>query len=285
MKGRFRRCGSLAKCASSTFVAVFFAWLATQSGANAAVYTLTDGNTSVGVDLNSSAGMNSWNVDGLNQMRQQWFWYRIGSSGSELDLSSISASPTVTPFGTRQVTALYNSADGTFGVKLTYQIAGNSVGSGVSGYNEQIRIYNYSAAPLDFHFFQYTDLNLQNTAGGQSANIAHDASGFTVASQNGGGASFSQSDTPSGSRGEAALYNQTLTKLTDGNPTDLNNVTSAGAGDVTWALQWDLSIAAGTSVPISLSASLLVPEPSVLALLALGGAIFARRFNRNRNCK
>lgn len=47
------------------------------------ILTLTDGNSSVSLSLSGpSAGMNSWTVDGQNQLSDQWFYYRVGDSGA-----------------------------------------------------------------------------------------------------------------------------------------------------------------------------------------------------------
>ncbi|MDB6109574.1 MAG: hypothetical protein JWR69_1324, partial [Pedosphaera sp.] len=49
-----------------------------------------------------------------------------------------------------------------------------------------------------------------------------------------------------------------------------------GPGNVTWALQWDLTIAAGGTALISKDKYLeiIVPEPSTFALTGLGLAAF-----------
>ena len=50
----------------------------------AAASTITDGGSTAQIDLASDSGMYSWTVNGVNQMTRQWFWYRIGSSGSAI---------------------------------------------------------------------------------------------------------------------------------------------------------------------------------------------------------
>lgn len=48
---------------------------------------LTDLNSVVSIDPSSSWGMHTWTVDGVDQMYQQWFWYRIGAAGGSLPLT------------------------------------------------------------------------------------------------------------------------------------------------------------------------------------------------------
>jgi hypothetical protein len=82
---------------------------------------------------------------------------------------------------------------------------------------------------------------------------------------------------PGANRAEVGLFPQTLNALNDGGKTDLGNIGGPLTGDVTWAFQWDLVIAPGTSAQISKDKYLtvLVPEPSALALLAIGAVGYA----------
>ena len=50
---------------------------------------LTDFNSTVVIDPTSQAGMYTWTVDGVDQMWQQWFWYRIGSAGPEQSIDTL----------------------------------------------------------------------------------------------------------------------------------------------------------------------------------------------------
>ena len=54
--------------------------------------TLQDGNTTVTIDPNNPAdGVNSWTVNGVNQLLQQWFWYRIGNTGPAYSIDTLGA--------------------------------------------------------------------------------------------------------------------------------------------------------------------------------------------------
>ena len=63
--------------------------LATTSQAYVQTVTLANGNSTALVDVGSSAGMYNWTVDGVNQLAQQWFWYRVGSANGESPISAL----------------------------------------------------------------------------------------------------------------------------------------------------------------------------------------------------
>src|SRR5271165_3106552 len=84
-------------------LSVFTMALAPQSQASV---TLTDQNSTVLIDPTSQAGVYNWTVDGINNLYQQWFWYRIGSTGGQSSIDTISA-PSITLSGTNGVNLSY----------------------------------------------------------------------------------------------------------------------------------------------------------------------------------
>jgi len=54
---------------------------------------LTDQNTTVTIDPVNGAGVYSWLVNGVEQLFQQWFWYRVGSTGGESPLETLDNTP------------------------------------------------------------------------------------------------------------------------------------------------------------------------------------------------
>jgi hypothetical protein len=248
--------------------------------AQATVYTIADGTSQVLVDPTSSAGLFSWTINGVNQLAQQWYWFRIGPAGGESAVSSLSA-PVVTQAygaGGRELTAVYSNTQLGLGIKLSYSLSG---GLNSGGLNESISINNLTGSPLDIHFFRYADLDLNGAPGGQS-----------VAIQTSGGLPYKAIQTLPGigsatttlisspNSAEAAFFNSTLVSLNDGNPTSFaGGSLTAGPGDVTHAFEWDYSIAANSSKLISVIQS--VPEPSSLALLVSGAALWALRRRQN----
>ena len=78
-------------------------------------------------------------------------------------------------------------------------------------------INNLTAAPLDFHFFQYSDFDLGGVAGGQTIQLGKDLSDtrFNEAYQTGPGAILDESITvaaPGANHREAGLFNATLVR-------------------------------------------------------------------------
>ena len=59
---------------------VVFFMLAVTATAQAALYTLTDDNSTAVIEGGSSAGVGTWTIDGTDHMFQQWFWYRVGNT-------------------------------------------------------------------------------------------------------------------------------------------------------------------------------------------------------------
>lgn len=238
--------------------------------------TLTSGNSLVNIDPFNQMGMNTWYVDGQNQLYQQWFWYRVGSN-REYSIDTISA-PSIVQNSANQVTSTYTGTG--FNVSIVYNLQGGAAGSGDSTVNETITINNTTASALDFHFFQYSDYNL----GGVDQDVVQIQPGFGYALVKSGPISFGEVVTsPSANNGEVAPYNQTLLKLNNATPDNLNgSIGPSAAGDYTFAFQWDFTIGPNSSQQISKIKSLdvvVVPEPTtaVLALLAVG-ALASRRW-------
>jgi hypothetical protein len=262
-----RRMTSLLKTLSLCAV---FAGLALPS--RGTIWTLTDLNSSAKVIDNAQSGMFQWNVDGVNQLGQQWFWYRIGSSGGQSSIDTISA-PNSSMSDARHLSTMYQNQ--TFSISLTYTLTGGTAGSGQSTIGEAIDIHNLTATPLDFHFFQYSDYDLNGGPSGDVAQLSKNGQGlFNEADQSKGNVTMSENTiVPGANHGEAALFNTILVGLNGGAPYQLNdNVGPTAPGDATWAFEWDKSIAGGGDLVISKNKQIMpiVPEPGALALGCLG---------------
>src|SRR5439155_5679580 len=142
-----------------------------------------------------------WSVEGQPQLKQQWFWYRIGNSGPESSINTISAPLFSTPDARTLNTAYYNGA---YGVEVDYKLTGFSPGSGLSHIDESITITNGTASQLDFHFFQYSDFDLAGVPGGDTVQLNTNLFGmFKEADQSKGAAFFSETvTTPGANHGE-----------------------------------------------------------------------------------
>jgi hypothetical protein len=256
---------------------------------HAQIVTLSDGNSVAQAAPNGQAGLFNWSVGGVNQLNQQWFWYGVGNNApASIDTISPAALSGVTA---NTFTTTYTG--GGFNVGITYTLTGGANGGPpgalLSDMGESIAINNTSASVLNFHFYEYSDFNLQGVSGGDSVELNKLRGRYNDAYQTSGVlASAETVVVPGANHGEAATVGQTLTKLNNGAaPVTLNDNATAGSGNVTWALEWDLSIAAGGSALISEDNYLEVipvPEAATPASLALMSGVVALALQRRRQC-
>ena len=249
-------------------------------------FTLSQKNATLGVNItNAAAGVVKWNVDGVNYLNFQNFYYRAGAQTSESSVQSISSSPTVSftqiPNALSLLDVTY--ANASYSVRTVYQLTGGNAGSGSSGLSETITVKNLTGSALDFHLFQFSDFNLWGQPGGQTAQFGFDTLGqpYKVTQTDGTHTlteSVNANSAPVG-HFEAATGNTTLTSLTDGATTVLNDNATSGPGNVTFAYEWDATLAAnGGTLTISKLMN-IVPEPTTatIILTAIGTSLAVRR--------
>jgi len=250
------------------FVAACAVTLITTPLANAAALTVADGNSSITVQSTGQGGMSNWTVDGVNQMFQQWFWYRIGATGPESSIDTISA-PTIATASSPLIDTKYQNTQ--LSVDVRYLLTGGGAGSSASDVGETITIKNLSTSSFVLHFFQYSDFDLGGTANGQTATFISP----NAFDQTGGALIMTETvTTPAANEHEAGLFATTLNNLNDGSATTLNNNNSAGPGDATWAFEWDTTIAAGGTFQISKDKNIRAAVPEPASLMLLGGVVF-----------
>jgi hypothetical protein len=246
-------------------------------GSATAQVQLTEENSTVNIVTNSSAGMNSWTIDGNNVLSQQWFWYRVGPSGGQFSLDTLPSTYTLTDPATLQ--ASFTGA--TFVVSATFSLVGSSPGAGTSDLSIQFKVKNTSGSSTNFHFYEYSNFVL----GGAPTDTVQFPNSNTVF-QVGSLGSVAENAVATGGSGfaapmhhEADVVFNTLNKLTSGSPVILNDTNSAGPGDVTWAFEWDLPIAGGATSQFSKDISIVIPEPSTVVLVGMSliGALVLRR--------
>jgi hypothetical protein len=248
-------------------------------------------------DRNSSAyfetddtqfGMYGWDVDYTDHMYQQWFWFRVGSTGPEMSLDSLTqlgiASTDTNPFLDNRMDTLSVLYGGSgFMVDVTYTLRGGSVGSGDSDIGEQITIINTGDEELDFHFFQYSDFDLNQSP--LDSGLLINGSGHNTATQTDGQVTVGETVvTPGPSHYAGATFPTLLNLLNDAAPTTLPDI--AGPllnGDFAWAFQWDFILEVGDSFVISkdkqITDGISTPAPGAafLGALGLGLVRFAKR--------
>lgn len=254
---------------------------------HAQITNLSNGNSAVAINFGSQAGMYQWTINGQNQLAQQWFWYRVGSDPSGQHSIDTIGTPSVNVVG-NSVEAIYTAP--TFGIDITYTLTGSSPGQWTSDVTENISIYNLSASPIDFNFFQYSDFALGGSNGNEVATIyVNNQNFFTKANVTKADNQLSETiDQPLANAGEADLGNNTLNRLNSGNLYDLNNNIISGPDanlDATWALEWNFTLGAQGSDTDTMNvikdkklSVQPIPEPGLMTFgVALLSAFILRR--------
>jgi hypothetical protein len=252
----------------------------------ATIVTLTDGNSSFAVDMSSQAGAYQWLMDGTNQLYQEWFWYRVGNNPQQsIDTLTLSSYSNPDPALLR----LTYAGNG-FQIIVQYALQGASVGSGTSDVSEQIAIRNTGTTALDFHFYMYSDFDLGGTIGGDSVQLVGATPHEAIQVDSATGVVSDTVVTRVPQHYESDYYAATLNRLNSGVPIILNDTSSAGPGDVTWAFEWDSVLNAngnGSTLTISADKNLstnLIPEPASLVLVG-GGLLALAGFGRKLRTK
>jgi hypothetical protein len=234
------------------------------TGATAgSVTTLSDGNSAATVDLSGTGvGMNGWTVNGVNQLAEQSFWYEVGSSGpaQRINTLTLSSADLSAP---NSLAAVYSGSG--FQIDADWTLYGAAPGYEESDISELIRITNTSSTVLNFHFWEYVNLNLLGMTQNTSASIT----GGNTATQDNGALGVSETvDVPTPSRYEADFQPTVLGDVQAGL---LSDNASQSNGDLAWAFEWDRQISPGNSLIISKDKQLsAVPEPGAFVLLGVG---------------
>jgi hypothetical protein len=226
-------------------------------------------------------GVFEWQVDGVNQLYQQWWWYRVGTTGREYGIESLTLINEVASSNYLEQT--YSDPQGRFDITVKWALSGGPANSGWSDVAETARVVNKQTVPLDFHLFEYSDFDLENTPSDNIATYIDTVAGAFV-TQNGGMMTVTESAINRPHRWEIAFFDSIRSRL-DNNVADnlMNTGSGLGPGDLTWALQWDVTIPVGGSLHISKDKLLkAIPEWNSLFLAAIGmvGTIGIRRRRR-----
>ena len=253
---------------------------------DAATYTLSDGSSQVSFD-SGSGNLFSWSVDSQNQLNVQNFWYRL-NGGNNVALSTL-GTPVVsysvaTP---NQLSVTYAGPQVSVGV--SYTLRGTSAGNGKANIDQIVSIQNVSGSLQNFNLFQFSDYNLMNTVGGDSAVMYANFGGKLIGvDQYKGSTHFTVNSTtltPPADIGEIDTTSLGGVLRVAGTGSDLTSATTTATGaDVSWALEWIYgNMTPGQQDLVSLNNSITgvqpVPEPSVFALL-MGGALACRLFRK-----
>ncbi len=281
--------------------AVAFAATATAvlglSASPASAITLVDENSTAEFDLTSQAGLFDWIVDGTDHLFQEWFWYRIGDEGPEQSIDTLTLDlfgATDTNFDGDDDTLFARYIHDLFELTIKWSLDGGAIGSGASDIGEQISITNTSGSNLAFNFYEYTDFDINDSAGDDEVEFKNsgELGQFFIQRDAGsqGGVFEIALDLPPAIQ-EAAFFDDTISKLNDGDADDLNGFGGPlGPGDLTAAWQWKFDIGRGETVQISKDKQITstpVPEPGAIGgLLAIGTfgiGVMLKRHRQEKN--
>src|SRR5262245_5523907 len=208
---------------SHTLAVTLISLLSAVSLTQAANNVLMSGNSMATINFGSGSGafgMNSWTINGQNQLAQQWFWFGLGNNAQNPlnTMPSVVINQPTASF----VTATYTDLAAQFQVVIDYTLAGGQTGGNdwTSDITENIKIVNTGANPLSIRFYQYSDFNLGNNPSGDSVTISQSGIFFTKATQTQGASRVSETiDIPLANGAEAGLTTDipnTLAKLNSG---------------------------------------------------------------------
>lgn len=263
--------------------------------AGAVPVTLQDGSAVVSIDPGSQDGVSGWAVNGITHVRTQWFWYRVGSTGPEQSIDTLTETARVvtdTDGDGWSDTLFVALADPQqrFALELRWSLTGSPFAPPTAGASSdlalQLTLLNTSGGPLDITLFQYTDVDLFNTAVDDAASWSGAGGPNTALVTDGTNlAEWESVWTPRPDAVDASLYDAVLASLLDGDPTALSGALAA-YGDVTVTAAWRAVLGAGGALLLSQDQQVrvaAVDEPNLLVLVGGGlGLLAVRRQRRHR---
>lgn len=263
-------------------------WLLPAQHSSAALITLQDQNASATIDTTGLAGVSNLTIDGNTVMTMDRFYFRVGSgtAGARTELGTLSHTVTYNADDfPNTATVTYTSAALHFKVAVTYTLtAASEPGDPVATLRENIRLYNTytsGSTKVDFHLFRFADYDLAGGLVDDTIQLASSAtSPFLTGTQTNAAGGNLNIRLSAGSPNTYVAGDATALQNTIANTATALTNNASYTGNAAYALEWDRSLARGSSVSIDfLEEITTIPEPASASMVVLVGAglLFRRR--------
>ena len=279
------------RCARKKLISIVVALIVLTGTQSAWALSGTLAESNVEVELNDT-GMVDWKLDGIDHLKRQWFWVRVGDSGPEKLLDGNNFIETFSTFPSPAFGSFANYFDpGTrLDISVFDMVVGGIPGRQWSDIAQTVRLRNYGAGYLSVHLFQYVDLDLGGTAEGDIArwvtpNVIsqHQQVGTGIAGGDHAVVDMSVMGVPS--KVMLGSPDELLGMLNDDYATNLTTVPYAGGDDVAWLLQWDIKLDPNGMAILS-EDMLMYPAPEPVTMLSVVMGVFGiGRYARRRRRK
>lgn len=213
---------------------------------------------------------------------ESWWFYRVAGDTRETAFGTPDAESYTGSIGRLDWDDPTGSGD--FSAFLRMEVM--DTGAGMGNLFQNLTILNTGTSVLTIDIFHYTDLDVENSFGGDSASLVPNPEAIEIAVGDGGDAA------PIIAYGADAYqvtpYRTVLNALTDGNVDDLDDSGLPFApADYTGAFQWSLTIGVGeaedfvtqfgSNAPLLPRSTSAVPEPGTALGVGLGCALLSAR--------
>jgi len=196
---------------------------------------------------------------------QNWWWYRVQGESNETAFNNASN------WSYSGNTARLEFSTANFDAVIQFSVT--SIRNGLGVLTTTATVFNTTSDSLTLNLFNYNDLDMNGSAGNDSA----DLNGVNIIRVRDGGNSGWVANYEGTDAYQVASFSGLRDILTDPNADDLNNTgLPFGPGDWTGAFQWTFSIGALSAATASATIT-IIPTPGALALAGIGGLAAARR--------
>src|SRR6202007_888602 len=114
---------------------------------SADLITLTSGNSVAklrtrSTDPGSPTGLYSWTVNGVEQVKQQWYWFRVGAAGGETSIDTLPSRVVGPPPVVSADTASLEYQGAGFRVRVNYSLVAGGSPASASDLTHDVHVFN-----------------------------------------------------------------------------------------------------------------------------------------------